>query len=426
MTWSFAVFFVVVLALLTAANVHVYRWANRAFPIPARAQLALRWILGLSIVGMALGRALDLVAPSAAARAVSFVALVIELSVLISVAFLLVVDLVRFLHGRVARLRHRTTAPTPPVTSMTAKPAEPELATPPLSEATELLIPRRTLLTQAAVGSAFLIGGSSAWYGALVGRHDYAIEEVPLRLAGLSKALDGFSIVQLSDIHIGSFVGDAELNAGFEFVRRAKPDLVVLTGDLLDHDARLAERLGRFVRRLVPLAREGVVAITGNHDYYAGVEPTVAALRAAGARVLRNDGYVIGGAQGFALLGVDDVRAYRFEVNGGPDLGRAIGSLPLVDGRHAARDLPRVLLCHNPSYFEDAAGQVELQLSGHTHGGQVNVIVRPAEVFLKNGWVAGRYERSGSQLYVNRGFGTAGPPARIGAPPEITRAVLVA
>jgi len=426
MTWSFALFFVVVLALLTAANRHVYRWANRAFPLPGWAQRSLRWVLGLSVVGMVLGRVLDRFAPSAAGRALSFAALVIELAVLISVTFLLLVDLVRFVHGRVERLRARASAPTSPAVSADAAPAEPVQETPSLPEATASIIPRRTLLTQAAVGSAFLIGGSSALYGALVGRHDYAIEEVPIRIPGLSKALDGFSIVQLSDIHIGTFVGAAELNAGFEFVRRAKPDLVVLTGDLLDHDPRHAERLGSFVRRLVPLAREGVVAITGNHDYYAGVDPTVAALRAAGARVLRNEGQVIGGAQGFALLGVDDVMALRFEPGGGPDLGRAIGSLPLVGGRHVARDLPRVLLCHNPSFFEQAAGQVELQLSGHTHGGQVNLVVRPADLFLKNGWVAGRYERSGSHLYVNRGFGTAGPPARIGSPPEITRAVLVA
>jgi predicted MPP superfamily phosphohydrolase len=88
--------------------------------------------------------------------------------------------------------------------------------------------------------------------------------------------------------------------------------------------------------------------------------------------------------------------------------------------------LPRVLLCHNPSYFERSAGKVDLQLSGHTHGGQVNLVVRPAELFMKYGWIAGLYERSGSKLYVNRGFGTAGPPVRVGAPPEITRVVLVA
>jgi predicted MPP superfamily phosphohydrolase len=287
-----------------------------------------------------------------------------------------------------------------------------------------VLVPRRLVLTQLAAGSAFLVGGSSSLYGALVGRHDYTIEELPVRLPGLSKALDGFTIVQLSDIHVGSFVGDAELEAGFEFVRRARPDLVVLTGDLIDHDPRVAERLGQFVRRLVPLAREGVTAITGNHDFYAGVDETVGALTRAGAQVLRNQGRVIGGAQGFALLGVDDVWAKRFDPHAGPDLEQAVRTLPKVDGRSVARDLPRVLLCHNPSYFERSAGHIELQLSGHTHGGQVNLMVRPGELFLKNGWIAGLYERSGSRLYVNRGFGTAGPPARVGAAPEISRIVL--
>jgi predicted MPP superfamily phosphohydrolase len=83
-------------------------------------------------------------------------------------------------------------------------------------------------------------------------------------------------------------------------------------------------------------------------------------------------------------------------------------------------------LCHNPAYFEAAAGQVALQLSGHTHGGQFNPGIRPADWVFRHGWVAGRYESSGSQLYVNRGFGTAGPPVRLGAPPEVTRIVLTA
>jgi predicted MPP superfamily phosphohydrolase len=356
---------------------------------------------------------LDRFAPNAFTRGLTFVASVVELGVLISVILLLFVDLgdlgTRFARG-VRAWRTRRSEPKMETPTPTAPP----------------VLPRRALLARAAAGSAFLIGGSSSLYGALVGRHDYTIEELPVRLPGLAKSLDGFTIVQLYDVHVGSFVGDAELEAGVEFVRRARPDLVVLTGDLIDHDARLAERLGRFVRRLVPLAREGVTAITGNHDYYAGVEPTVGALERAGARVLRNTGSVIGGARGFALLGVDDVWAKRYDPTGGPDLGRAVRSLPTIDGHHAARDLPRVLLCHNPSYFERSAGKVDLQLSGHTHGGQVNLVVRPAELFMKYGWIAGLYERSGSKLYVNRGFGTAGPPVRVGAPPEITRVVLVA
>jgi predicted MPP superfamily phosphohydrolase len=214
-------------------------------------------------------------------------------------------------------------------------------------------------------------------------------------------------------------VGAPQLAAAWELVRRSKPDLIVLTGDLLDNDPRYAAELGRFAQRLGGLAPHGVAAVTGNHDFYAGVGETVRALRAAGTRVLRNDGVVIGDAGGaFALLGVDDVMGPRFDRTAKADLAGALARLP------QSGDLPRILLCHNPSYFDKTAGRVDLQLSGHTHGGQIRLGVSPADLFLWHGWVRGRYERDGSELYVNRGFGTVGPPARIGAPPEITRIVL--
>jgi predicted MPP superfamily phosphohydrolase len=418
MSWSFALFFVVMLTVLAGINLRAYRWATRVFALSPRARRVLAGVLWASVIGMALGRVLDRLAPGLPSRFVLFSSSVVQLAVVISFALLLLVDLGILVAGLVRRLEARSARRSKPADAAS------DDAPPPAPAASPALVPRRIVLTQLAAGSAFLVGGSSSLYGALVGRHDYTIEELPVRLPGLSKALDGFTIVQLSDIHVGSFVGDAELEAGFEFVRRAKPDLVVLTGDLIDHDPRVAERLGRFARRLVPLAREGVTAIMGNHDFYAGVDETADALTRAGAQVLRNQGRVIGGTNGFALLGVDDVWAKRFDPDAGPDLGEAIGTLPTVDGRHVARDLPRVLLCHNPSYFERAAGHVDLQLSGHTHGGQVNLVVRPGELFLKNGWIAGLYERSGSRLYVNRGFGTVGPPARLGAPPEISRIVL--
>jgi hypothetical protein len=247
-----------------------------------------------------------------------------------------------------------------------------------------------------------------------------------VKLPGLGRGLDGFSIVQLSDVHIGAFVGEPELRAAEELVRRAKPDLVVLTGDLLDNDPRLASQLGFLVRRLTPLSRHGVVAIAGNHDYFAGVVDVAGAVQAAGGRMLQNDAMVLGApGAGFALLGVDDVWARR--EGGGPDLDRALAALPRLGGRLApALDLPRVLLCHNPSFFAEAAGQVALQMSGHTHGGQVNLGIRPADYLLPGGWVAGRYDEKGSVLYVNRGFGTVGPPARLGAAPEVTRLVFSA
>jgi predicted MPP superfamily phosphohydrolase len=171
------------------------------------------------------------------------------------------------------------------------------------------------------------------------------------------------------------------------------------------------------VRALVGLsARDGVKTILGNHDYYAGASKITAALEAAGIDSLVNAGRVIraGDGGGFALLGVDD--AWGGRAGGpGPKLQRALDMVPA--------DAPRILLSHQPSTVDYWAGKVALQLSGHTHGGQINPGFRPADLFMR--YVAGRYERNGTTLYVNRGFGVVGPPARVGAPPEVTKIVLV-
>jgi uncharacterized protein len=413
----FVVFIVLMLVALIGINAQVFRWARNAFGLGQRGQRLLKTLLWVSIAGTVLGRVAGRFWPGALVTGVIAVSSTVQLAAIISGVLLMVADLVRLLSSLPARLgralaalRKPDVAPSPPPVSK----ALPEL-------------PRRVFLTQAAAGSAFLIGSSSSLYGALKGRHDYALEQLVIKLPGLGRGFDGFSIAQLSDVHIGAFTGAAELAAAEDLLRKARPDLIVLTGDLLDNDARLAEQLGRFVRRLLPLARHGVVAIAGNHDYFAGVAETTAAVRAAGARMLRNDALVIGdAAAGFSLLGVDDVWARRTG-DGGPDLARALAALPRLGDRVApALDLPRVLLCHNPSYFEEAAGRVALQLSGHTHGGQINLGVRPADFLLPGGWVAGRYDLRGSALYVNRGFGTVGPPARLGAAPEVTRIVLTA
>ncbi|HKY34792.1 MAG TPA: metallophosphoesterase [Polyangiaceae bacterium] len=418
---GFVVFIVLLVVTLGAINVYVLRWARKVFRLPQRGQLILQGVLWLSIAGMVLGRVAGRFWPGPFTTGVIAVASTIQLAVIISVVFLLLVDAALFLLSVPARVR-KLRALLPTVAA-----AVPPTAAPPEAHAVPPAeLPRRAFLVEVAASSAFLIGGSSSVYGALKGRHDYVLEEVPIEIPGLGRGFDGFSIVQLSDVHIGAFVGEPELRVAEELIRKAKPDLLVLTGDLLDNDGRLAEQLGRFVRRLTPLARQGVVAIPGNHDYFAGVDEVGASIRAAGGRMLVNDALVIGQAgAGFALLGVDDVWARR--EGGGPDLSRAALALPRLAGRVApAQDLPRILLCHNPSYFAEAAGNVALQLSGHTHGGQVNLGVRPADYLLPGGWVAGRYDQSGSVLYVNRGFGTVGPPARLGAPPEVTRVVLSA
>lgn len=348
-------------------------------------------------------------------------------------ALLLPVDLLRgfaYLVGRLRGLRGRASVggDAPPVPSVDPGPRAPEEAptTAPRAEAVEAdsvvpapeALPRRELLYRAATGAALSIATGSALHGLFVGRHDYALEEHEVRLPKLSPRLEGYTVVQLSDIHVGAFVKEAEIRAALALVRRARPDLVVLTGDLVDHDIRYAPYLGRLVRALAPLARDGVAAIPGNHDYYAGIDGVVDTVRRAGGRMLRNQGFVIGDARdGVALLGVDD--PWGKPVGGpGPDLAAALRDVP--------PDLPRVLLAHQPVVFADTRGNVELQLSGHTHGGQIALGYNPAEAVLPHGWVRGFYGSRASRLYVNRGFGTAGPPSRIGSPPEVTRLVLTA
>lgn len=410
--------FLVINALLAALNLRAYRWINEAFAPPRGVRRVIAAGLVAAWLVTALGRFLARTLPDLPIAGPLLVSLIVELSVLVAVALLLTVDFWRAGH----RIAVRLSGLFPRRTSAARRRDEP------VEPREEARLDRRSFTTRALVGSAFLASGSSSLYGVLAGRHDYIVEEVPIPISGLSTKLDGFAIVQLSDLHIGTFVREPELAAAVDLVRTAKPDLIVLTGDLIDNDPRLAPMLGRFVRRLEGVAREGVTVISGNHDYYAGITETLNAVREGGANLLRNRGRVIGDARaGFALLGVDDMRGRRFERGGGPDLHRALESLPRLGGRVApARDLPRVLLCHNPSYFEVARGQVALQLSGHTHGGQYNPGVHPASWVFRHGWVAGRYESSGSELYVNRGFGTAGPPVRLGAPPEVTRLILTA
>jgi predicted MPP superfamily phosphohydrolase len=274
---------------------------------------------------------------------------------------------------------------------------------------------RRRVL-EAGAGLATL-GATTAVFGwgMARGRHAFAIEECVARIPGLPRVLEGYTIAQISDLHVGPFVGDRELREGLARVDEVRPDLLVVTGDLVDFDPRYAPLLAHFLAGV--RTRDGIVAIPGNHDYYSGVAAVLGAMRSSGVDVLLNAGKMVRPADGggFALLGVDDLWAPR-SGGKGPDLERALAMV--------APDAPRILLAHQPKYIEAAAGNVALQLSGHTHGGQVNPGFSLAGLFTP--YVSGRYERRGTTLWVNRGFGVAGPPTRIGAPPEVTKVVLVA
>jgi predicted MPP superfamily phosphohydrolase len=274
----------------------------------------------------------------------------------------------------------------------------------------------RRQLTEGASGVVFLgATGSMLGWGTLRGRHAFELNEVPVRIVGLPRELDGYAIAQVSDIHAGAYVGERELDEGLVRVREARPDLIVVTGDIVDFDSGNAALVARKLSAIAP--RDGVAAVLGNHDYYADAGLVAAVLRAGGVDVLIDQGRVIRSADGggFALLGVDDRWSTRYG-RAGPRLERAVSTVPA--------GLPRILLSHQPMTVDEWAGQVALQLSGHTHGGQINPGFRPADMLFR--YVAGRYDVAGTTLYVNRGFGTVGVPSRIGAPPEVTRLVLVA
>lgn len=414
----FRVYFTVMLLLLAGSNAVVFFAASRAFGLSRRRRLMLGTALALGVGAMLGGRLARDAFSASVSRAFVTLTLIIELAILLAAALIIVATPVIWL---ATALRSRLAGePSGNQDNDRAQSGSPDGERRTSPETTELSPPqpsRRDVLRQLSVGSALALGSGASVYGAIVGRRDYRVDEVPVSMPGLSRALDGFTIAQLSDIHFGLFGGEAEIRIAEELVARTKPDAIVLTGDLVDHDPRYAPLLGQLVRRLTPLAREGVIAVPGNHDYYTGIDVVIDVLRRAGARVLVNDGLVIGEpSQGLALLGVDDVMSSRFRRGGGPDLDAALRKVP--------GGLPRVLLSHNPVTFPSFAGRVGLQLSGHTHGGQVNVGPRLADYVLPHGYVAGLYERAGSRLYVNRGFGVAGPPARLGAPPELTKIVL--
>ncbi len=394
-------FIAFVATLVTTANVYAFKRAVTLGRLSDTGRALLAVVLAAGAASFLLAR----VAPMALRELLGTLGATVELGVLIGAIVLLLVDIA---HAPFWFATRRRAAPSPQPRGV--------------GDAPQAQLTRREMIHQTASGLALAFGGASAAYGVVLGRHDFRVEEVPVPIPGLPRELDGLTLVQLSDIHFGTYIGDDEIAEAARLVRQARPDVIVLTGDLVDHDTAFAPMLGRLVRRLAPIARHGVVAIPGNHDYYTGVETVLRTLDQAGARVLRNDGMVIDGARGtssrgVALLGVDDVWAGRDGLSDGPDLAKAIAAVP--------SDLPRVLLCHNPVFFKDSKQHVALQLSGHTHGGQVKIGVQPAGWVLPHGYVQGLYPEDGSLLYVNRGFGTAGPPVRIGVPPEITKIVLM-
>jgi hypothetical protein len=285
---------------------------------------------------------------------------------------------------------------------------------------------RRQFLGQtatAAVALPFVAGG----YGLLYGRLNLETTEKRIPLARLPRAFEGFRIVQLSDIHIGPFMSEAEIRKVVQIANALKPDLAVLTGDFLIWDPATQQAV---VNALAGLrAPFGVFGCLGNHEAWSRSETSIARLfEQAGIRMLRQARVPIT-TQGEALnlIGVDfETRLrWRDRPGGGHVVRRYLeGVEPLV-----APDTVNILLSHNPNTFDRAADLgIDLSLAGHTHGGQVALEFVSPEISparLITPYVAGWFQKPGGQLYVNRGIGTIGFPIRLGAPPEITVLELV-
>jgi uncharacterized protein len=404
--------FVIVGLLLTfIPPIVTYHWAVGAFPWLARRERKRALIAGFVLLALVQAPLYGILVRTHS-RVVGLVHLAVVL-VAVTLAFASM-PLALLLLGSRGLPRWARRRPAAPVLATTPSPraaSSPALPSP----IDEGALTRRQVV-EGAAGIALFAGNSAMLgWGIERGRHDYRLIEVPVRIAGLPRALDGYVIVQVSDIHSGEFVGERELDEGLALARRARPDLLVVTGDLVDYDPVFAPLVARKLTDLAP--RDGVAAILGNHDYYAGAAAVAAALRAGGVEPLVNAGKRMRASDGggFSLLGVADVSAKRHGLRR-PDLDQA---LSMVSG-----DGPHILLSHQPPTVDLWAGRVALQLSGHTHGGQINpggLLMRPLFEYI-----AGAYEVSGTTLYVNRGFGTVGPPARVGVPPEVTRIVLVA
>ncbi|CDS52867.1 Phosphoesterase [Polaromonas sp. CG9_12] len=283
------------------------------------------------------------------------------------------------------------------------------------------LAPWRTFSAQAVP----LLGGLSALLGLLNARRTAAVVRVDVPIPGLPLAWQGFTVAQISDIHVGPTIRQRYVRRIVERVNTLQADLVAITGDLVDG------RVVELAAQVAPLAdlrsRHGTFFVTGNHEYYSGAPAWIDELRRLGMTVLLNEHVVIpavdaadasGGAdRPLVLAGVTDFNAGYFDPSHRSDPVRALAGAPA--------DAVRVLLAHQPRSAAAAAeAGFDLQLSGHTHGGQFypwNLFVR-----LQQPFTAGLHRWGTLWVYTSRGTGYWGPPNRFGSPSEITCVRLVA
>jgi predicted MPP superfamily phosphohydrolase len=278
------------------------------------------------------------------------------------------------------------------------------LALLPGSSTGSLLWKGRDSFTFITLGVLFLGGlsGYSAW--------QIRIERVVLQTMKLPPQVEKITIAQISDVHLGPMVGERRLARIVRLLERFKPDLVVATGDLVDAQMDRLNNLAAMLATLNPPL--GKFAIAGNHEFYAGIRQSGRFLSAAGFNFLRNEGFKLNGL--INIVGVDDPAwKSRYPQNG------QVGKEEKILLADSDSERFTLLLKHRPTVEMESIGQFDLQLSGHTHGGQIfpfNLITR---LYYSRQRGLHRLDK-GSVLYVSRGTGTWGPPMRFLSPPEVT------
>jgi predicted MPP superfamily phosphohydrolase len=267
---------------------------------------------------------------------------------------------------------------------------------------------RRNFLyaTRAAVLAAPVV---ATGYGVFIQRDNFRIREVAVPIRGLAKELDGLRLVQLSDIHLSPFLSERELARTVDMANETRADLALVTGDII---TSYRDPLDAGIKQLGRLrAQGGVIGCHGNHEVYAKAE-NYATRQAArlGIRFLRDQSEILTfRGRPINFTGVDYQSMHE----------------PYLEGaeRHIVNGMPNILLSHNPDVFPVAARQgFNLTLAGHTHGGQITFEILHQNVSVARfytPYVYGLYEENGASVYVTRGIGTVGVPARLGAPPEV-------
>ncbi|WP_405587800.1 metallophosphoesterase [Streptomyces sp. NBC_01092] len=286
-------------------------------------------------------------------------------------------------------------------TSASATDLPPDSPTPPGSLATPT---RRLFVSRVIAGAAAAAAVGTVGYGTYDVLRGPKVKRVTVPLAKLPRAAHGYRIAVVSDIHLGPVLGRGFAQKVVDTINATQPDLIAIVGDLVDGSVK---DLGPAAAPLAGLrARHGAFFVTGNHEYFSGAEQWVDEVRRLGLRPLENARTEL---PHFDLAGVNDVAG---ESEGqGPDFAKALGD------RDKARAC--VLLAHQPVQIHDAVDHgVDLQLSGHTHGGQLWPGSLVAQ--LANPTVAGLERYGDTQLYVSRGAGAWGPPTRVGAESDIT------